>query len=154
MKLSMLRVGDPLPAFEAHTTDGRAITTAQLEGKPLVLFFFPRAFTPGCTREAKGFRDEYPSLARRGVQIIGVSTDPLDAQCRFAEWAGVPFPLVADVDRSVSKLFGVLWPILGVAKRVTFVADVQGVIRHVFHHEIRVERHVADVKRAVDALSV
>jgi peroxiredoxin len=150
----MLKIGDPLPDFEALATDGCSVRTAALKGKPVVLFFFPKAFTPGCTRETKGFRDEYPTLARRGVQIVGVSTDPLDAQCRFAEWAGVPFPLVADLDRTISKRFGVLWPVLGVAKRVTFVADVEGIIRHVFHHELRVDRHVADVKRAVDALTL
>jgi len=149
----MLSVGDPLPEFEARATDGCAVGTAGLKGKPVVMFFFPKAFTPGCTRETKGFRDEYPTLARRGVQIVGVSTDPHDAQCRFAEWAGVPFPLIADQDRCLSKLFGVLWPVISVAKRVTFVADAGGIIRHVFHHELRIDRHVADVKRAVDALS-
>ena len=148
----MLQVGDPLPEFEARTTEGCPIRTSALRGKPAVLFFFPKAFTPGCVRETKSFRDEYPSLARRGVQIIGVSTDPLDAQCRFAEWAGVPFPLVSDPEGGVSKLFGVLWPVVCVAKRVTFVADAEGIIRHVFHHELRVDRHVCDVRAAIEAL--
>jgi peroxiredoxin Q/BCP len=148
----MLRIGDPLPDFDARTTDGTSVSTAALRGKPVVLYFFPKAFTPGCTRETKGFRDEYPTLARQGVHIVGVSTDPLDAQCRFAEWAGVPFPLIADADRSITTLFGVLWPVVSVAKRVTFVADAEGIVRHVFRHELRVDRHVADVKRAVDAL--
>ncbi len=150
----MLKVGDPLPEFEARTTEGCPIRTAALRGKPVVLFFFPKAFTPGCVRETKSFRDEYPSLARRGVQIVGISTDPLDAQCRFAEWAGVPFPLVADTERCVSKLFGVLWPVVGVAKRVTFVADSESIIRHVFHHELLVDCHVRDVREAVEALGV
>ena len=150
----MLKVGDPLPEFEARTTEGCPIRTAALIGKPSVLFFFPKAFTPGCVRETKSFRDEYPTLARRGVQIVGVSTDPLDAQCRFAEWAGVPFPLVADAERSISKLFGVLWPLVGVAKRVTFVADAEGIVRHVFHHELRVDCHVRDVRAAVESMGV
>ena len=149
----MLKVGDRLPDFEAQTAEGCPIRTAALLGKPVVLFFFPRAFTPGCVRETKAFRDEYPCLARRGVHIVGISTDPLDAQCRFAEWAGVPFPLVADTTRAVSKLFGVLWPLLGIAKRVTFVADAAGVVRHVFHHELRVDSHVTDVKRAIEELA-
>jgi peroxiredoxin len=150
----MLKVGDPLPEFDARTTAGCPIRTSELRGKPVVLFFFPKAFTPGCVRETKSFRDEYPTLARRGVQIVGVSTDPLDAQCRFAEWAGVPFPLVADAECAMSKLFGVLWPLVGVAKRVTFVADPEGIIRHVFHHELRVDRHVCDVREAVEAMGV
>lgn len=148
----MLNRGDELPDFEARTTAGCVIRTAEVRGKPSVFFFFPKAFTPGCVRETKAFRDEYPALARRGVQIVGISTDPLDAQCRFAEWAGVPFPLVADTDRAVSRAFGVLWPIVGIAKRVTFVADATGIIRHVFHHELRVDRHVSQVRRAIDEL--
>ncbi len=149
----MLKVGDPLPEFEASATDGCPIRSAALRGKPVVVFFFPKAFTPGCTRETKAFRDEYPTLARRGVHIIGVSTDPHDAQCRFAEWAGVPFPLIADAEKLLSKLFGVLWPVVGVAKRVTFVADGEGIVRHIFHHELRVDQHVCDVRKAVEELS-
>jgi len=149
----MLKVGDRLPEFEAQTTEGCPIRTSALLGKPLVVFFFPKAFTPGCVREAKAFRDEYPLITRRGARILGVSTDALDAQCRFAEWAGVPFPLVADASRSLSKLFGVCWPILGVAKRVTFVTDAGGVVRSVFRHELFVDHHIADVRRALDELA-
>jgi thioredoxin-dependent peroxiredoxin len=150
--VEMLKIGDSLPEFQATATDGTAVSTAGLKGKPVVLFFFPKAFTPGCVRETKAFRDEYPSLARRGVQIIGVSTDPLDAQCRFAEWAGVPFPLIADASGTIAKQFGVLRPLLSIAKRVTFVADAETIVRHVFHYELRVDRHVADVRRVVDDL--
>lgn len=150
----MLKVGDRLPEFEAQTTAGSPVRTDALLGQPLVLFFFPKAFTPGCVRETKAFRDEYPTIARRGVRILGVSTDPLDAQCRFAEWAGVPFPLVADTSRELSTLFGVCWPLVGVAKRVTFVADAGGVVRNVFRHELLVDRHICDVRRALDALAL
>jgi len=150
----MLKVGDRLPDFVGHGSEGCPIRTAMLVGKPVVIFFFPKAFTPNCVRETKAFRDEFPELARSGVQIVGVSTDPIDEQCRFAEWAGVPFPLVADTDCKVSKAFGVLWPVVGVAKRVTFVADAKGIVRNVFHHELRALRHVDDVKRAVRELAV
>ena len=149
----MLQVGEPLPEFEAQTSDGCPIRTAALLGKPVVVFFFPRAFTPGCVRETKAFRDEYPGLARKGARIVGISTDPLDAQCRFAEWAGVPFPLVADATGAIAKAFGVLWPLVGVCKRVTFVADADGIVRNVFHHELRIDSHVTDVRRALDALA-
>jgi peroxiredoxin Q/BCP len=149
----VLKIGDPLPDFEAHSTDGCPIRSASLVGRPLVLFFFSRAFTPACVRETKAFRDAYPTLARRGVRILGVSTDPIDEQCRFAEWAGVPFPLIADTTGSVARRFGVLWPLVGIAKRVTFVADAGGVVRHVFRHELRVDRHVYDVRRAVEAFN-
>ncbi len=149
----MLKVGDRLPEFEARSTDGRSVCTSALRGKPLVLFFFPKAFTPGCTKETKAFRDEFPCLARAGVQIVGVSTDCFDKQCRFAEWAGVPFPLIGDEDRCIAKAFGVLWPIVPMAKRVTFVADGRGVVRHVFHHEVRIDRHVSEVRQAALGLA-
>ncbi len=144
----MLKVGEQLPDFQARSTDGRAVCTSSMRGKPLVLFFFPKAFTPGCTKETKAFRDEFPSLARAGVQIVGVSTDCFDKQCEFAEWAGVPFPLIGDEDRHIAKKCGVLWPIVPVAKRVTFVVDGAGVVRHVFHHEVRIDHHVSEVKQA------
>ena len=150
----MLKVGDKAPEIDAMGSDGKQFVLSKQDSLCSIIYFFPKAFTPGCVRETKSFRDEYPGLARRGVQIVGISTDPLDAQCKFAEWAGVPFPLVADAERCMSKLFGVLWPVVGVAKRVTFVADGEGVIRHVFHHELRVDRHVCDVKEAVEAMGV
>ena len=149
----MLKVGELLPNFHAIATDGRSVCADSLRGKLVVIFFFPKAFTPGCTRETKGFRDEYPAIAQCDAQIVGVSTDTVDAQCRFAEWAGVPFPLIGDTDRNIASKFGVLWPVVGVAKRVTFVADATGIVRHVFHHELRVDRHVVDVKRAVEELA-
>lgn len=144
----MLKVGDRLPDFQARSTDGRTVCTSSLRGKPLVLFFFPKAFTPGCVKETKAFRDEYPCLARAGVQIVGVSTDCHDKQCQFAEWAGVPFPLLGDPDKLIAKLCGVLWPLVSLAKRVTFVVDGEGIVRHVVHHELRIDQHVSEVKVA------
>ena len=89
---SMLQIGDPLPDFEAQATSGAYIRMAELRGKAVVLFFFPKAFTPGCVREAKGFGTSTRGSHGATCRSLGISTDPLDAQCRFAEWAGFPFP--------------------------------------------------------------
>ncbi len=148
----MIRIGDPIPAFTARTTEGRMISTAELRGRLFVIYFFPRAFTPGCTRETKGFRDEYPELAEMGVEVIGISPDPHDKQCEFAEWAGVPFPLVGDEGGAIARSCGVLWPLFSVPKRVTLIVDAGGIVRHVFHHEILIDRHVDDVRQAVATL--
>ena len=148
----MLRPGDRVPEFEAKSTEGKVLSSAGLLGRPFVLFFFPKAFTPGCTQETKAFRDEYPSLTALGVEVVGVSMDTHDRQCEFAEWAGVPFPMVGDCGGTLAKRFGVLWPVVSLPMRVTFVVDGGGLIRNVFHHEIRICAHVTDVRNALATL--
>ena len=145
----MLRPGDRVPEFEAKSTEGKLLSTAELLGRPFVLFFFPKAFTPGCTQETKAFRDEYPALTAQGVEVVGVSLDTHDRQCEFAEWAGVPFPMVGDRGGALAKRFGVLWPVISIPKRVTFVIDAAGLIRNVFHHEIHICSHITDVRNAL-----
>lgn len=139
----MLRVGSQLPHFQATTTEGQLISDVSLRGAPCVIFFFPRAFTSGCIYEAKAFRDAYPRFRSLGVEIVGVSTDPLPRQCKFAEWAGAAYPMVGDADRALARAFGVLWPIVPIAKRVTFVVDDTGIVRAAFHFEVAIDRHVA-----------
>lgn len=145
----MLATGDLAPAFEADASDGRRVSLTALRGKIVVVYFFPKAFTPGCTVETKGFRDNYPELGELGAEVIGVSTDSLATQCDFAKAHGVSFPMIADPDKRIARTFGVLWPLVGVAKRVTFVIDAKGVIRHVFRHELQVNKHLDDVLRTV-----
>jgi thioredoxin-dependent peroxiredoxin len=132
----VLKVGDRAPDFTAQTTDGRTLQLASLRGRPVVIYFFPKAFTPGCTRETAGFRDAYPDVQRLGAEIVGVSIDGHKTQCDFADSLRVTFPMVGDDDHSISDKFRVVWPILGVARRVTFVIDAQGIIRGVFRHEV------------------
>jgi peroxiredoxin len=139
----MLHVGSRLPNFEVKTTEGQLISDVSLRGAPCVIFFFPRAFTSGCIHEAKAFRDAYPRFRELGVEIVGVSTDPLPRQCKFAEWAGAAYPMIGDADGSLAKAFGVLWPIVSIAKRATFVVDAEGVVRSRFHFEIGIDRHVS-----------
>lgn len=145
----MLSPGDLVPPFEGQASDGRRVTLASLRGQPVVVYFFFKAFTPNCTVETKGFRDNYPELRGLGVEVVGVSTDSLATQCDFAEANAVSFPMIADSDKRIGRAFGVLWPILGLAKRVTFVIDEVGVIRHVFHHEVQISKHLDDVLRVV-----
>ena len=148
----MLKVGDNAPSFEAQATDGRTLSTANLRGKPFVLYFFPQAFTGGCTIETKRFRDSYPAIQARGTEVIGVSTDDHQTQCDFAASTQASFPMIGDKTKDIGRKFGVLWPLLGLSKRVTFVVDAEGVIRGVFAHEIRVEQHIADVLALLEKL--
>ena len=138
----MLKVGDRAPDFTARTTDDREVTLSGLRGKNVVLYFFPKAFTTGCTIEAKQFRDASPDLQAFGAEVFGVSTDEHERQCEFATSIKAASPMIGDADSRISKSFGILWPILGLARRVTFVIDREGVIRGVFHHELQVGKHV------------
>jgi len=143
----MIAVGQPAPDFTARTTDGRTLTLSSLRGRAVVLYFYPRAFTPGCTTETLLFRDNHEELRALGAEVIGISVDDLETQCRFAGTHGVTFPLVGDRDRSISRAYGVLWPIFPVDKRVTFVVDEAGIVRATFRHELQVSRHLDDVVR-------
>lgn len=143
----MLTIGSPAPELDAPASDRPRLTLADFRGRPLVLFFFPKAFTSGCTRETIGFRDEHAELAQSGAAIVGVSTDELPTQCRFAERYEVPFPLIADSDRRICRAYGTLWADwLPFSRRVTYVIDEVGVIEQVFHHELFVGHHLRDVR--------
>jgi thioredoxin-dependent peroxiredoxin len=141
----MLSVGDKAPDFTARTTDGQLLRLSSLRGRPVVLYFYPRAFTPGCTLETRRFRDNYDDLKALGAEIVGVSTDDFERQCRFAEAEQVKFPLIADQKNEVSNLYGVVRPVLSLNKRVTYVLDEAGTVAAVFHHEFQILRHFDDV---------
>jgi peroxiredoxin Q/BCP len=141
----MLKPGSFAPDIDADTSTGGKFRLSAERGHIVVLYFFPRAFTPACTVETQGFRDNYGELHALGVEVVGVSTDPIARSCRFAEKHQVKFPMISDVDRVISKAFGVLWPLLGIAQRVTFVIDPFGIVRAVFHHEFQVSKHLDEV---------
>jgi peroxiredoxin len=143
----MLSVGDRAPDFTALATDGQMLVLSQLRGRPVVIYFFPHAFTPGCTMETRRFRDNYDDLHRLGVEVIGISTDDHEKQCRFAQAEKVKFPLIGDKGAEIQALFGVKRPILSSNRRVTYVIDEEGLIAAVFHHEFQVLRHMDDVRK-------
>lgn len=146
----MLRVGDQAPQIDAPTSLGTRFVLSEQDGLCTVLYFFPKAFTPGCTRETKYFRDNHVELLLAGATVVGVSTDDLATQCSFAESLRAPFPMIADADQSISRSYDVLWPIVGLARRVTYVVSPQRVVEAVFHHELKVEEHRNDVLRFVN----
>jgi thioredoxin-dependent peroxiredoxin len=121
----MIAVGEPAPDFEALDQDGAPFRFATLRGSPVVLYFYPQADTPGCTRESKGFQEHLPEFAARGVRVVGVSVDDCPAQKAFAQKYGLRFPLVADRTKAVATRYGVLGP-RGSARRVTFLIDGAG----------------------------
>jgi thioredoxin-dependent peroxiredoxin len=126
----MVAVGEIAPDFEAPNQDGAPFQLSSLRGGPVVLYFYPKADTPGCTIEAKGFRDHLAEFAAKNVRIIGVSTDDCPDQKKFADKYTLNFPLIADASQEVAKKYGVLGP-NGHAKRVSFLLDRDGKILEV-----------------------
>ncbi len=136
--------GEPAPDFDAPTHDGKRLRLSSMKGHPTVLYFYPEADTPGCTSESKGLRDIYPELKAKKVEVIGVSTDTVGAQCNFAEKYSLPFPLVADDSKQVGTAYGVLNP-NGRARRVTFFIGADGKISDVLDTS-KAAAHVAKVR--------
>jgi peroxiredoxin Q/BCP len=146
----MLKIGDHAPDFTAQSTSGETVSLRELRGRPVVVYFFPKAFTMGCTIETRQFRDNYEELRKLGAEVIGISADKFDTQCRFAGDNKLHFPLVGDEDKRICESFGVLWPLIKLPQRITFVIDEQGVVQAVFHHEVQISRHLDDVRRFLE----
>ncbi len=145
----MLNVGDTAPEIDATTTTGDRFVLSKQKAICTVIYFYPKAFTPGCTRETRTFAENHNELELAGASIIGVSTDDGSTQCDFAKSLGTPFPLIGDPDKTISRGFGVLWPLFGVAKRVTFVVGAERKVLAVFHHELKIGQHRDDVLKFV-----
>jgi peroxiredoxin Q/BCP len=141
----MLKVGDVAPDFEGVDCGGQPVRLRDFRGRKVVLFYFPKAFTMGCTREVRHFRDHQTRIRELGAELVGVSVDSFETQCAFAKAERVEFPMLGDPDRRLSNLYGVLWPLVRLDRRVTFVIDGQGVVEEVIEHEVRVSRHLDDV---------
>ena len=143
--MASLKLGDLAPPIVATTHDGKSFRLDSLRGQLVVIYFYPRAFTNVCTVETRMFRDRHDEIGRMGASIVGVSTDAQATQCEFAEKEGVPFPLLADPDQTIARAYGVKWPLLKIAQRVTFVLDKQGRVTARIHHELSADRHVKGV---------
>ncbi|MGD0250931.1 MAG: peroxiredoxin [Thermoplasmata archaeon] len=121
----MLAVGETAPDFTGTTADGAPFSLASLRGRPVILFFYPKANSLGCTIEARGFSEHYGEFTKAGLALVGVSVDTVEAQKKFVEKCQLPYPLIADKDRTIAQKFGVVG-FLGMAKRVTFFLDANG----------------------------
>ena len=135
-----LKTGDPAPPFTGTTTDGSSVSLADYAGKKLVLYFYPKDDTPGCTKQACSLRDHNAEIRAKGAEILGVSTQDQASHQRFTAKYRLNFPLLADTDKAVSKaygavggggLMGLALNVLGVANRMTFIIDEQGKIAHI-----------------------
>ena len=150
----MMRVGDRAPDFTLPAADGRAVSLAEFRGKKVVvLFFYPKDETPGCTREACEFRDSFDRFGDVGAEVIGVSDDDVESHKKFAAHHRLPMTLLSDAGGRVRETFGVK-PLFGlIPDRVTFVIDRDGVVRHTFAARLRFGKHVDEALDVVRALA-
>jgi peroxiredoxin Q/BCP len=128
---SDLAPGMEAPAFRAQDQGGNWVSLADFKGKVVVLYFYPKDDTPGCTKEACSLRDGYGALLETGAIILGVSADKVDSHAAFAGKFHLPFPILADPGLEIIKAYGVSMPLVGMAKRVTFIIGKDGRIRDV-----------------------
>lgn len=143
------RIGQPAPEFDVRSEDGTRLRLADLRGRWVVLYFYPRANTPGCSLEARRFEAALPEFERRNATVIGVSTDTEARQANFRDSCGLSFPLIPDGERTLSRAYGVLsglGGLLGLAARQTFLIDPQGKVAHHWR-TVNPTTHAADVLR-------
>ncbi len=137
-KPAPLEAGTPAPDFTVHTSDGQAVSLSALKGQKVVLYFYPKDDTPGCTKQACNLRDNLSDLAAQGITVIGVSPDDDVSHGAFAAKYNLTFPLVADPERTIIEAYGVWGEKQNYGKtymglqRTTFLIDEGGTIQHVF----------------------
>lgn len=149
-----IQVGDEAPDFQFTQKDGSPVSLKSLlQKKAVVLYFYPKDDTPGCTAEACSFRDSYESFTEAGAEVIGVSADASSAHEAFASKYRLPFTLVSDQDGSLRKSYGVPRSFLGLLPgRVTYVIDRKGIVQHVFNSQIQAKRHITEALEVLKRL--
>jgi peroxiredoxin Q/BCP len=147
-----VKEGDTAPDFDGPTSDGSRLGLKNFVGKKnVVLYFYPKDDTPGCTKEACSFRDNLDSIRRMGAEIIGVSLDSVESHRKFASKYNLPFPLISDKEKRLAQAYGVLKDTGTSASRVTFIIDKAGKVAKVFP-KVDVTKHTEEVVAALKEL--
>lgn len=147
-------VGDVAPDFRLRTAEGREVQISDYRGeKNLVLFFYPKDNSPGCTIEAKGFRDNHDAFRDMDAEVFGISTDSPESHRSFAERCDLPYPLLVDEDKHVSEAYDARRFLGLLTARKTFVIDKDGIIRHIYA-SMNPDRHVPEALKAVREIEV
>lgn len=137
-----LAIGTKAPTFTAKDSTGTSVSLSDFAGKTVVLYFYPKDDTPGCTKEAQSFRDNYAEYQSKDMVVLGVSTDDEASHKMFQEKYGLPFQLLADPDGTITKAYNVDGG--GYAKRVTYIINAEGVITHV-DEKVNTGTHAQDI---------
>lgn len=138
-------IGHPAPDFELPDQKGRVVRLSEFRGRqPVVVYFYPKDDTNGCTAEACGFRDQYTQFETADAVVLGISDDSTESHARFAAKYNLPFRLLSDKGGTVRKAFGVKKTLGIIPGRVTFVIDREGILRHVFSSQTAFTKHVSE----------
>ena len=147
-----VKVGDNAPDFEGPTTEGKTLGLKDFLGKKnVVLYFYPKDDTPGCTKEACSFRDNLQPIRSLGAEILGVSVDSVESHKKFSTKFSLPFPLISDKEKRIAKAYGVL-RVTGTTNRVTFIIDKNGKIAKIFP-KVDVSKHTEEVVAAIKEIA-
>jgi len=150
----LLAVGDKAPNFRLPTSNSSYVALEDFLGKKnVVVYFYPKDFTRGCTAEACSFRDSYEAFKDLGAEVIGISSDSQDSHREFAQQHHLPFILVSDANASVRRAYEVKKSLGLFAGRVSFVIDKKGIIRHIFSSQTRATAHVGEALNVLKSLS-
>jgi peroxiredoxin Q/BCP len=153
MRNAALKVGDTAPLFSLPNQSGTLVNLADLIGqKPIILYFYPKDDTPGCTAESCAFRDSYEQFKTLGAEVIGISADSAQSHQQFANKYQLPFILLSDVDNKVRHLYGIPPTFFVVPGRVTYIIDREGIIRHIFDSQFNFNGHVQEALKTLEQL--
>ncbi len=150
--MSKLKAGDTAPDFNATTTDGSKVSLKDFRGKKLILYFYPKDDTPGCTAQACSLRDANTEIRKKGAAVLGVSTQDELSHQRFAAKYNLNFPLIADTDGKIADAYGVRAPNKQIARRVSFLIGRDGKIAHITDSP-NADVHLTEMKGAVAKLT-
>ncbi|MBT0160030.1 peroxiredoxin [Candidatus Bathyarchaeota archaeon A05DMB-2] len=148
-----VKVGDKAPDFTLPSQMGDNVTLSEFLGKKnIVLYFYPKDESPGCTREACSFRDSYEVFTSLGAEVLGVSGQSVESHKSFATHHGLPFILLSDGKNEVRQLYGVPATMGVIPGRVTFIIDKKGIVRHVFSSQFQPEKHIEEALKVLKEL--
>ncbi len=154
MSQAPVKVGDRAPNFTLLNQLGTSVTLDSFIGqKPIVLFFYPKDDTPGCTAESCAFRDRYQVFQDAGAEVIGISGDSSTSHAQFAQKHSLPFPLLSDTGNQVRTLYGVPATLFVLPGRVTYVIDRAGIVQHIFDSQLDFKGHVEEALKALQRIS-
>lgn len=146
----MAKVGDKIPTFQLKDENDKMIDIANYHGQPMVIYFYPKDDTPGCTKEACAFRDSFEDFTDAGVAVFGVSADSPKSHEAFKAKYQLPYTLLSDKGNKVRKAFKVPADLFGfMPGRVTYIIDKTGTIRHIFKSQFKVEQHVSEALEVI-----
>jgi len=146
-------VGDLAPDFSLKSQDGEVVRLSDLLSRGnVVVYFYPKDRTPGCTAEAGAFRDSFSRFKELGAEVVGISSDSVESHQGFASECGLPFKILSDADGEVRRLYGVSSTMGLIPGRVTYVIDKEGTVRYIFSSQLQATRHVSEALEALGAM--